>query len=255
MKDRTGRVIAQVPVDVGTFLLNEKRLAVREIEARCRGEHWVTLPKGAWVPPQREAQGRAVGALATVRAERRRLGAGGVCQLLDLADADRSTGEAIPREVPEEAAAGRVCIEAGDVLVARLRPNLGNVALAPEVGGPLVGSPEWVVLAGVQYPGWLLHALRSPTFREALPVTGGQTRPRTSADAVLGTRLRWPGEAVAAEVDRVTRRLRAERAALRDRLLALQAAVDAFVAGELGEAELAAAVAEVERGRRPEEDG
>ena len=36
MKDRTGRIIAQVPVDVGTFLLNEKRLAVREIEARCR---------------------------------------------------------------------------------------------------------------------------------------------------------------------------------------------------------------------------
>jgi ribonuclease E len=36
MKDRTGRVIAQVPVDVGTFLLNEKRAIVREIEARCR---------------------------------------------------------------------------------------------------------------------------------------------------------------------------------------------------------------------------
>ncbi|MDB5967696.1 MAG: Rne/Rng family ribonuclease [Hydrocarboniphaga sp.] len=35
MKDRTGRVIAQVPVDVGTFLLNEKRALVREIEARC----------------------------------------------------------------------------------------------------------------------------------------------------------------------------------------------------------------------------
>ncbi len=36
MKERTGRIIAQVPVDVGTFLLNEKRTAVREIEARCR---------------------------------------------------------------------------------------------------------------------------------------------------------------------------------------------------------------------------
>jgi ribonuclease E len=36
MKDRTGRVIVQLPVDVGTFLLNEKRLAVREVEARCR---------------------------------------------------------------------------------------------------------------------------------------------------------------------------------------------------------------------------
>ena len=35
MKDRTGRVLAQVPVDVGTYLLNEKRLNVREIEARC----------------------------------------------------------------------------------------------------------------------------------------------------------------------------------------------------------------------------
>jgi len=34
MKDRTGRVIAQLPVDVGTFLLNEKRAAVAELENR-----------------------------------------------------------------------------------------------------------------------------------------------------------------------------------------------------------------------------
>lgn len=36
MKDRTGRVVAQLPVDVGTFLLNEKRAQVREIEGRNR---------------------------------------------------------------------------------------------------------------------------------------------------------------------------------------------------------------------------
>ncbi|MGH8461120.1 MAG: Rne/Rng family ribonuclease [Stenotrophobium sp.] len=36
MKERTGRVVAQLPIDVGTFLLNEKRAQVREIEARCR---------------------------------------------------------------------------------------------------------------------------------------------------------------------------------------------------------------------------
>jgi ribonuclease E len=36
MKDRTGRVVAQLPVDVGTFLLNEKRAQVRDIEGRCR---------------------------------------------------------------------------------------------------------------------------------------------------------------------------------------------------------------------------
>ena len=36
MKDRTGRVVAQLPVDVSTFLLNEKRTQVREIEGRCK---------------------------------------------------------------------------------------------------------------------------------------------------------------------------------------------------------------------------
>ena len=35
MKDRTGRVIAQLPVSVATFLLNEKRDALSVIEARC----------------------------------------------------------------------------------------------------------------------------------------------------------------------------------------------------------------------------
>lgn len=34
MKDKTGKVIARVPVDVGTFLLNEKRLPLQEIEKR-----------------------------------------------------------------------------------------------------------------------------------------------------------------------------------------------------------------------------
>ncbi len=36
MKDRTGRVVAQLPVKVATFLLNEKREAVRAIEQRHR---------------------------------------------------------------------------------------------------------------------------------------------------------------------------------------------------------------------------
>ncbi|WP_018877372.1 Rne/Rng family ribonuclease [Thioalkalivibrio sp. ALE28] len=34
MKDRTGLVMAQVPVDVGTFLLNEKRESITDIEGR-----------------------------------------------------------------------------------------------------------------------------------------------------------------------------------------------------------------------------
>jgi ribonuclease E len=34
MKDRTGRVVAQLPVDVATFLLNEKRMPIAELEER-----------------------------------------------------------------------------------------------------------------------------------------------------------------------------------------------------------------------------
>ncbi len=36
LKDRTARVIALVPVSVGSFLLNEKRLLLSELEARCK---------------------------------------------------------------------------------------------------------------------------------------------------------------------------------------------------------------------------
>ena len=36
LKDNTGRVVAQLPVRVATFLLNEKRAEIAEIEARCK---------------------------------------------------------------------------------------------------------------------------------------------------------------------------------------------------------------------------
>jgi len=35
MKERTSRVIAQLPVDIATFLLNEKRQILAEVENRC----------------------------------------------------------------------------------------------------------------------------------------------------------------------------------------------------------------------------
>ena len=34
LKENTGRIVAQLPVEVGTFLLNEKRIAIRDIEKR-----------------------------------------------------------------------------------------------------------------------------------------------------------------------------------------------------------------------------
>jgi ribonuclease E len=53
MKDKTSRVIAQLPVDVATFLMNEKRMPIAEIEARHRAQ--VTLvPNSALHSPHFE---------------------------------------------------------------------------------------------------------------------------------------------------------------------------------------------------------
>ncbi|WP_018868231.1 MULTISPECIES: Rne/Rng family ribonuclease [unclassified Thioalkalivibrio] len=55
MKDRTGLVLAQVPVDVGTFLLNEKRASINEIEARHRVDISI-VPNPQYLTPRFEVQ-------------------------------------------------------------------------------------------------------------------------------------------------------------------------------------------------------
>jgi hypothetical protein len=99
------------------------------------------------------------------------------------------------------------------------------------------------VLRGAARPHWLLHALRTPAWRAALPATGGQTRPRTTPADVLDAPVPWPGDEVAAAVDTLSRHLFAERAALGGQLAALQQAVDRFAAGEISAVELGDTVA------------
>ncbi len=55
MKDKTGKVIARVPVDVGTFLLNEKRLSLQEIEQRHKFD-LVIVPQANLETPHFEVQ-------------------------------------------------------------------------------------------------------------------------------------------------------------------------------------------------------
>jgi ribonuclease E len=55
MKDRTGRVAAHLPVDVATYLLNEKRDAVTAIEGRC-GTSIVLAPNPLLETPRFEIQ-------------------------------------------------------------------------------------------------------------------------------------------------------------------------------------------------------
>lgn len=51
MKDKTARVLAQVPVSVATFLLNEKRAALGQIEAR-HGVQVIMVPNKSMETPQ-----------------------------------------------------------------------------------------------------------------------------------------------------------------------------------------------------------
>jgi hypothetical protein len=165
-------------------------------------------------------------------------------RLADLADVDRQTGEVTPRAGPLTA---RRALAAGEVWVSRLRPELGTIGWSVAFDQVLAGSPEWIALDASASSGWLAAALRTPTWRASLPVTTGQTRPRTTPEAVLESRIRPPGD-TALRWTLVSSRILRERARLRDRLLALQAAMDAYQAGEVGldalEAALAAAEAE-----------
>jgi hypothetical protein len=170
---------------------------------------------------------------------------------IDLADVDRSTGEARPRSVlGAEVAGPRATFEEGDVLVSKLRPELGTVAIARRARGqegPLVGSPEWLVLRPRGLGHFLMHALRTPAWRAELPATTGQTRPRISAEDVSASRVRWPGPAVAAEIERLATRLHAEAASVREALLALQDAMDRHAAGEIDDDALSRIAAEIDQ--------
>ncbi|MEN0063550.1 MAG: N-6 DNA methylase [Myxococcota bacterium] len=213
-----------------------------EIDALVNGEGWQTLPAGVWVPPSRPHMGhdaRRVGEVATAR---RATTCEAPAWVVDLGDVVRRTGESLPRQALQAPASRRRTLHQGDVLVARMRPNLGNVTWLTSLPPGSGGSPEWIALTPQEAPGYLWHALRTPTWREHLPRTGGQTRPRTDAEAVLASEIRWPDEATAKRVHAVSTQLTARREADRKGLEAIQQAVDDFAAGALDASEFAAEI-------------
>jgi ribonuclease E len=63
MKEQTGRIVAQVPVSVATFLLNEKRQAISDIEQRQR-VRVVLIPNPSFETPHYEIQRERVSDLS-----------------------------------------------------------------------------------------------------------------------------------------------------------------------------------------------
>jgi ribonuclease E len=98
MKDKTTRVIAQLPVDVATFLLNEKRMPLAEIEGRHRAV--VTLvPNANLHTPNFE--------ISRVRGDQKVEGADAVsydlAQKVDEVAADAVSAAKTPAKAPMEA--------------------------------------------------------------------------------------------------------------------------------------------------------
>ncbi|MCB9674602.1 MAG: SAM-dependent DNA methyltransferase [Alphaproteobacteria bacterium] len=210
-----------------------------EIDALRAGRGWRDLD--GWLP---EAPATAHPPLsAWIGVDTDAVVLDGEASVADLADADRATGELLPRQ---EAVQGRrAVLKPGQVLVSRMRPALGNVALVPP-GPEHVGSPEWIRLVPTHHAHYAFHALRSPAWRAQLPPTTGQTRPRTDPETVLATAVPMPGTALLDRIEALSAGLLEARRRSRARLLALQEAIDAYVSGELDEAALGRRLAELE---------
>ncbi|RME21903.1 MAG: SAM-dependent DNA methyltransferase [Deltaproteobacteria bacterium] len=180
---------------------------------------------------------------------------------IDLADIDKSTGEVARARTRcgAEIQGNKVGFEDGDILFARIRPALNNVAIAsrPRDGldAAMCGSAEWLRLVPRREAGFVLTAARSPCARRQLQAAGGQTRPRIRVGDLAGVAVPDPGPQARARIDAMVRAAHARRRADRLLLDRVDAAYAAFGRGELDAEALIATLEDIERKRRAAEEG
>ena len=217
-----------------------------QVDALACGDGWTTLPSSAWTPTARSEARPDVRSVGDLAREREACTIDEPAWVVDLADAVRRTGEVLPRRIDGRPGSRRRRLNEGDVLVARMRPNLGNVVWLASLPPNSGGSPEWIALTAPSAPGYLWHALRTPTWRSALPLTAGQTRPRTDPATVLASEVRWPGDDVAGRIHELSARFERARTAAREGLEEVQDAVDAYAAGQIDAEDLARRIGRIE---------
>ncbi len=121
---------------------------------------------------------------------------------LGLADIEARSGRCTPRPViGEQVRSGSLRVRPGDVLFARMRPELRKVCVAPDAPAPMVASAECLVLVPRRKEGGepavaprlLSLLLRSDLTRgQLVHLVTGIGRPRVSRSAVLAVRLPVP---------------------------------------------------------------
>ncbi len=167
---------------------------------------------------------------------------------VDLADVDKHTGEVSKGRVRRggDFRGSKTGFEDGDLLFARIRPNLNNVVIVSrplaELPPAMCGSSEWVRLAPVAHPYFALVAARSSFVRQQLQSTGGQTRPRIKAGDLESVEVPDPGPEAAALIDALVGQAHQARLEARRTQDAVAELYEGFGRGELSEAELVGAL-------------
>jgi SAM-dependent methyltransferase len=172
---------------------------------------------------------------------------------IDLADVDKATGEVIAARATAGARlrGTKSSFAEGDLVFARLRPNLNNVAIVrrpdPRLPAAIVGSSEWVRLAPPIHPRFALVAARSSFTRAQVSSTEGQTRPRIRPSDLDEVEVPDPGETARAEIDRIVGRALDARWEARQILVRVAELYEAFGKGELTEDALLQALRDLDR--------
>lgn len=168
---------------------------------------------------------------------------------IDLADADRSTGEVrdARAQLGSDFKGEKRAFHEGDVLFSRLRPSLNKVIIVtrpdPALPEELCGSAEWIRLtpdAGEAH--FALMAARSGFVRAQLRGTSGQTHPRVRVSDLQAVQVPDPGPELRALFSTVIQDAHEQRLAARRRMDEAARLYEAFGRGELDSDALQAAL-------------
>ena len=121
MKDKTSKVIAKVPVDVGTFLLNEKRFSLQEIEARHKID-LIIVPQAMFETPAFTVQ--------RVRADETETEGKSSYELADIEESTVELTTTTRREI-EQPAVTSVNIEASTPMPTETKPKKPSKPSSP----------------------------------------------------------------------------------------------------------------------------
>lgn len=136
MKEKTGKVIAKVPVDVGAFLLNEKRVSLQEIEARHKVD-LIIIPQSTFETPHFNVQ--------RVRADEKEFDGKASFELADTVETDTGILTTTTRRAVDQPAVSTIKMEAPAPIAVAVETSLKEEEKTAESSpGVLTKMTRWL---------------------------------------------------------------------------------------------------------------